>query len=70
MVLVAFAALFFVVFLLTSAVRIVNEYERGVIFGVGRVRGPAKEPGLFFLVPIRDKMVKVDLRTVTTDVPS
>jgi len=50
-------------------VRIVNEYERGVIFSLGKVRGPAKGPGLFFLVPIRDKMVKVDLRIVTMDVP-
>jgi regulator of protease activity HflC (stomatin/prohibitin superfamily) len=68
-VIVAFAVLLFVIFLVASAVRIVNEYERGVIFSLGRVRGPAKGPGLFFLVPIRDKMVKVDLRTVTMDVP-
>jgi len=69
LVIVAFAALLFVIFLVASAVRIVNEYERGVIFSLGRVRGPAKGPGLFFLVPIRDRMVKVDLRTVTMDVP-
>jgi regulator of protease activity HflC (stomatin/prohibitin superfamily) len=50
-------------------VRIVNEYERGVIFRLGRVQGRAKGPGLFFLVPIVDRMVKVDLRTVTMDVP-
>ena len=67
LVIVAFAALLFVV--LASAVRIVNEYERGVIFSLGRVRGPARGPGLFFLVPIRDRMVKVDLRTITMDVP-
>src|SRR5215211_5436932 len=66
---VLFAAVLFVIFLVASAVRIVNEYERGVIFSLGRVRGPAKGPGLFFLVPIRDKMIKVDLRTVTMDVP-
>jgi len=66
---VAFAVLLFVIFLVASAVRIVNEYERGVIFRLGRVRGPAKGPGLFFLVPIRDKMIKIDLRTVTMDVP-
>jgi regulator of protease activity HflC (stomatin/prohibitin superfamily) len=66
---VAFAVVLFVIFLVASAVRIVNEYERGVIFRLGRVRGPAKGPGLFFLVPIRDKMLKVDLRTVTMDVP-
>jgi regulator of protease activity HflC (stomatin/prohibitin superfamily) len=66
---VAFAVVLFVIFLVASAVRIVNEYERGVIFRLGRVRGPAKGPGLFFLVPIRDKMLKVDLRTVSMNVP-
>jgi regulator of protease activity HflC (stomatin/prohibitin superfamily) len=66
---VAFVAVLFIIFILASAVRIVNEYERGVIFSLGRVRGPARGPGLFFLVPIRDRMVKVDLRTVTMDVP-
>src|SRR5215204_6870710 len=66
---VAFAALLFVIFLLASAVRIVNEYERGVIFRLGRVQGTAKGPGLFLLIPIVDRMVKVDLRTVTMDVP-
>ena len=66
---VAFAVVLFVIFLVASAVRIVNEYERGVIFSLGRLKGPAKGPGLFFLVPIRDKMIKVDLRTVTMDVP-
>jgi len=69
LVIVAFAALLFVVFVIASAVRIVNEYERGVIFSLGRIRGPARGPGLFFLVPIRDRMVKVDLRTITMDVP-
>jgi regulator of protease activity HflC (stomatin/prohibitin superfamily) len=58
-----------VVFLLLSAsVRIVNEYERGVIFRLGRVIG-AKRPGLFFIIPIVDRMVKVSLRTVTLDIP-
>ena len=66
---VTFAVVLFVVFLVGSAVRIVNEYERGVIFRLGRVQGRAKGPGLFFLVPITDRMVKVDLRTVTMDVP-
>jgi regulator of protease activity HflC (stomatin/prohibitin superfamily) len=64
---VAIAAL--VAFLLLSAsVRIVNEYERGVIFRLGRVIG-AKGPGLFFIIPIVDRMVKVSLRTVTMDIP-
>ncbi len=52
-----------------SAIRIVKEYERGVIFRLGRLIG-AKGPGLFFVIPIIDKMVKVDLRTVTHDVPA
>src|SRR5215208_5308668 len=65
----AFAAVLFVIFLLTSAVRIVKEYERGVIFRLGRVQGRAKGPGLFFLIPIVDRMVKVQLRTVSMAVP-
>lgn len=55
--------------LLPFSVRIVNEYERGVIFRLGRLIG-AKGPGLFILIPIVDRMVKVDLRTVTYDVPA
>ena len=57
-----------VILFLASAIRIVKEYERGVIFRLGRFVG-AKGPGLFFLIPILDKMVKVDLRTITHDVP-
>lgn len=56
------------IFFLSSAIRILNEYERGVIFRLGRVLG-AKGPGLILLIPIIDKMIKVDLRTVTMDVP-
>ena len=59
----------FVVSLILSAIKIVKEYERGVIFRLGRVQGGPKGPGLFILLPIVDKMVKVDLRTVTMDVP-
>ncbi len=51
------------------AVKIVNEYERGVIFRLGRLVG-AKGPGLFLIIPFIDRMVKVDLRVVTMDVPS
>jgi regulator of protease activity HflC (stomatin/prohibitin superfamily) len=61
--------LFGLVVLVAAAVRIVQEYERGVIFRLGRVVG-AKGPGLFFIIPLIDRMVKVDLRTVTLDVPS
>lgn len=56
-------------FLFMKAVRVVQEYERGVIFRLGRLVG-AKGPGLFFIVPFIDRMVKVDLRTVTLDVPT
>lgn len=55
--------------LIGAAVRIVQEYERGVIFRLGRVQA-AKGPGLFLIIPIIDRMVKVDLRTITLDVPS
>ena len=55
--------------ILGSAVRIVQEYERGVIFRLGRLVGP-RGPGLFFIIPMIDRMVKVDLRVVTMDVPS
>ncbi|MGH2817948.1 MAG: slipin family protein [Actinomycetota bacterium] len=54
--------------LLAAAIRIVQEYERGVIFRLGRVMG-AKGPGLFFIIPIIDRMVKVNLQIVTLDVP-
>jgi regulator of protease activity HflC (stomatin/prohibitin superfamily) len=62
------AALFVVLVLLSSAIKIVNEYERGVIFRLGRVVG-AKGPGLFFIIPLVDRMVKVNLQTVTFDIP-
>ncbi|HUF90636.1 MAG TPA: slipin family protein [Gemmatimonadota bacterium] len=58
----------FVVFLLLSAVRILKEYERGVIFRLGRLVA-SKGPGLILLIPIIDKMQKVDLRIIAFDVP-
>ncbi len=54
--------------LVISAVRIVQEYERGVIFRLGRILG-AKGPGLFFLIPVIDRMQNISLRTVTHDIP-
>jgi regulator of protease activity HflC (stomatin/prohibitin superfamily) len=67
---IAFVVLaIFVVSLILSAIKVVNEYERGVIFRLGRVQGGPKGPGLFILLPFVDKMVKIDLRTVTMDVP-
>lgn len=60
----------FVLFLLMSAIRILKEYERGVIFRLGRLLGGgAKGPGLILLIPVVDKMQKVDLRVITEDVP-
>jgi len=55
--------------LIPMAVKIVREYERGVVFRLGRLVG-AKGPGLFFIIPFVDNMQKVDLRVVTIDVPS
>jgi len=55
--------------LLFAAVKVAREYERGVIFRLGRLKSPPKGPGLFLLIPVVDKMVKVDLRTVTLNVP-
>jgi regulator of protease activity HflC (stomatin/prohibitin superfamily) len=58
-----------VIIFIPMAVKIVTEYERGVIFRLGRLVG-AKGPGLFLIIPFVDRMVKVDLRVVTMDVPS
>ena len=66
-VFIPFLVLF--IWLLLSAVKVAKEYERGVIFRLGRLVG-AKGPGLFLLIPIIDKMVKMDLRVITMDVPS
>jgi regulator of protease activity HflC (stomatin/prohibitin superfamily) len=59
----------FVASVVLSAIKVVKEYERGVIFRLGRVQGGPKGPGLFILYPLVDRMVKIDLRTVTMDVP-
>jgi len=66
--------LILILMIAASALRILNEYERGVIFRLGRVRTVGgkpqpKGPGLIFLIPVVDKLVKVSLRTVTMDVP-
>jgi regulator of protease activity HflC (stomatin/prohibitin superfamily) len=66
-VVAALAVLF--ILLVSASVRVAREYERGVIFRLGRLKSPPRGPGLFFLIPIIDKMVKVDLRTVTLNVP-
>ena len=59
----------FILILMSASIRIVQEYERGVIFRLGRVLAEAKGPGLFFIVPIIDRMVKVNLQIVTRSVP-
>ncbi len=59
----------FLVILVAMSVRVVSEYERGVIFRLGRLIG-AKGPGIFLLIPFVDRMVKMDLRVIVMDVPS
>lgn len=59
---------FVIIFFLASAIKILREYERGVVFRLGRLIG-LKGPGLIILIPVVDKMVKVSLRTVVMDVP-
>src|SRR5687768_8628311 len=58
-----------IVSLLGSAIKVVQEYERGVIFRLGRLVGP-RGPGLFLIVPFIDRMVKIDLRVITLDIPA
>ncbi|MFQ6058187.1 MAG: slipin family protein [Anaerolineae bacterium] len=57
------------IMLLSAAVKVVNEWERGVILRLGRLVG-ARGPGLFFIIPLVDRMIKVNLRVVTLDIPS
>jgi len=65
--LVAFVVVF-AIFIISTSIRVLNEYERGVIFRLGRSIG-IKGPGLIILIPLVDKMMKVSLRTVVLDVP-
>ncbi|MGD8916136.1 MAG: slipin family protein [Syntrophobacterales bacterium] len=57
------------VLFLASAIRILNEYERGVVFRLGRVMSRAKGPGLIIIIPVVDRLVKISLRLVAMDVP-
>src|SRR5919202_1250996 len=68
LILVAALAFRLLIFLV-SAIKDAREYERGVVFRLGRVLDPPKGPGLFLLIPIIDRMVKVDLRTITLNIP-
>jgi regulator of protease activity HflC (stomatin/prohibitin superfamily) len=63
------AVVFLVLLFLIAAVKVAREYERGIVFRLGRLLPKPKGPGLFFLIPIVDRMVKVDLRTITLNVP-
>ena len=65
---IAAAALLVLMFLF-AAIKVAREYERGVIFRLGRLLPEPKGPGLFLLIPVIDRMVKVDLRTITLNVP-
>lgn len=57
-----------VLWILSASIKVVREYERGVVFRLGRFIG-AKGPGLFFIVPIADRFIKIDLRIVAFDIP-
>ena len=63
-----FIIIIFVMIILSNAIKILREYERGVVFRLGRLIG-AKGPGIIFLIPMVDKLVKVSLRTIVMDVP-
>ena len=68
--LIALAIIVFIfVLFFIAAVKVAREYERGVVFRLGRLLDPPKGPGLFLLIPIIDRMVRVDLRTITLNIP-
>jgi regulator of protease activity HflC (stomatin/prohibitin superfamily) len=67
-VVVVVVAVVLIIFLF-SAIKVAREYERGIIFRLGRLLPEPKGPGLFILIPIVDRMVKVDLRTITLNIP-
>src|SRR6266516_4571022 len=68
-VVIVVVVLFLVVLFLISAIKVAREYERGIIFRLGRLLPEPKGPGLFILIPVVDRMVKVDLRTITLNIP-
>ena len=67
-IVVAVVVLILLIIIIRASVRILREYERGVLFRFGRLRG-ARGPGIILIIPFVDKMIRVDLRTVTLDVP-
>ena len=68
-IVVLVVVLFLLILFLISALKVAREYERGIVFRLGRLFPNPKGPGLFFLIPIVDRMVKVDLRTITLQIP-
>jgi len=68
-IVVLIVVLFLLVLFLISAIKVAREYERGIVFRLGRLLPEPKGPGLFLLIPIVDRMVKVDLRTITLNIP-
>ena len=68
-IVVVVAIAFLLVLFLFAAIKVAREYERGIIFRLGRLLPEPKGPGLFILIPIVDRMVKVDLRTITLNIP-
>ncbi|TML70927.1 MAG: slipin family protein [Actinobacteria bacterium] len=68
MIIVGILVLLLVLFLI-SAIKVAREYERGIVFRLGRLLPEPKGPGLFLLIPVIDRMVKVDLRTITLTIP-
>src|SRR5436853_2380327 len=67
--LVVAVLLFLLILFLVSAIKVAREYERGIVFRLGRLLPEPKGPGLFLLIPVVDRMVKVDLRTITLNIP-
>src|SRR5262252_329428 len=61
--------LFLLILFLIGAIKVAREYERGIVFRLGRLLPEPKGPGLFLLIPVVDRMVKVDLRTITLNIP-
>ncbi len=63
------AVVFLLILFLISAIKVAREYERGIVFRLGRLLPEPKGPGLFVLIPVVDRMVRVDLRTITLNIP-
>src|SRR6188472_3466331 len=68
-IVIVLVLLFLLVLFLTAAIKVAREYERGIVFRLGRLLPEPKGPGLFLLIPVVDRMVKVDMRTITLTIP-